>query len=187
MSNGPLPDLLCRWANGTKLRYSLQTGSTAIDCPPKVLSSGLFNPKTDISQGTAQGANSSGMIRKSGNNSPCGYSWEGDLISAISSSSSFSTVSPSSTAYSRSLELELDPNPIPDALKIYLELAQKALKRILKEDADLSSFSSAFQSRSRIRAHGNPSKKENGETRTNYDRTGAQTSSSFPRVFVGRL
>jgi hypothetical protein len=187
MSNGPLPDLLCRWANGTKLRYSLQTGSTAIDCPPKVLPSGLFDPKSDVLQGTTQGGNSGGMMRESSNDSPCGYSWEGDLMSAISSSSSFSVVSPSSTAYSRSLELELDPNPIPDALKIYLELAQKALKRILKEDADLSSYSSAFESRSRIRAHGNPANKENSETRFNCDRKSAQTGSSFPRVFVGQL
>lgn len=187
MSNGPLPDLLCRWANGTKLRYSLQTGSTAIDCPPKVLSSGLYNPKADVSQGITQANSSCGMTRKSKTDSPSGYSWEGDLISAISSSSSFSTMSPSSTAYSRSLELELDPNPIPDALKIYLELAQKALKRILKEDADLSSYSSAFHSRSRIRAHGNLSHKENGETVFNHDRQVAQSSPSFPRVFVGHL
>lgn len=187
MSNGPLPDLLCRWANGTKLRYSLQTGSTAIDCPPKVLSSGLYSPIADVSQGITHVNSSCGMTRKSKTDSPSGYSWEGDLISAISSSSSFSTMSPSSTAYSRSLELELDPNPIPDALKIYLELAQKALKRILKEDADMSSSSSTFHSRSRIRAHGNLSHNENGENVFNYDRKVAQSSPSFPRVFVGHL
>lgn len=186
MSNGPLPDLLCRWANGTKLRYSLQTGGTAIECPPKVLPTGLYTPN-GIPQGTTQVGSSSGMIRKSSSDSPCGYSWEGDLISAISSSSSFSTLSPSSTAYSRSLELELDPNPIPDALKIYLELAQKVLKRILREDADLSSFSSAFQTRSRNRAHGNLFYKETNGTPLNYDRMGSNTSSSFPRVFVGHL
>ena len=33
MSNKPLPDIVCRWADGTKLNYSLFSGKTSIYCP----------------------------------------------------------------------------------------------------------------------------------------------------------
>ena len=77
-----------------------------------------------------------------------GYYWEGDLINDRSSLSSpfssfFSTYSPSSTTCSHSLDF-VDLNPLPIYLKIYLFIAQKAIKRILKEENDFTCFKSKF-------------------------------------------
>ena len=145
MSNGPLPDMRCRWTNGLSLRYSLETGRTSIHCPPSVLPHGLF----DTYKASLPHSPKSSTVTRRTKNKPeklkkTGYHWEGNMINRSPTSSS--SVSCSNT-FSRSSETDTatDANPIPDAFKIYVELAQKALRRCLKEDALMSR---TFQSRS---------------------------------------
>lgn len=148
MSNGPLPDMHCRWANGLSLQYSLETGRTSIHCPPHVLSHGLFDTyKASLSTYSKNSTvtNRTKTIDKSEKLKESGYHWEGNLINSINRSSSSGFSMTCSTASSRSFGTAADLNPIPNALKIYVELAQKALRRCLKEDAAMSR---AFQSRS---------------------------------------
>jgi hypothetical protein len=138
----------CRWANGLSLQYSLETGRTSIHCPPHVLSHGLFDTyKASLSTYSKNSTvtNRTKTIDKSEKLKESGYHWEGNLINSINRSSSSGFSMTCSTASSRSFGTAADLNPIPNALKIYVELAQKALRRCLKEDAAMSR---AFQSRS---------------------------------------
>lgn len=90
-------------------------------------------------------------IRKIGQSKNCGYYWEGDLVGGLSPNPgsphfpSNSPYSPSSTAYSKSISLEiLELNPLPVILKVYLEIAQKAIKRCLQEENDMGKQNSKY-------------------------------------------
>ena len=88
---------------------------------------------------------------KNENENEKGFYWEGDLINERSSLSSpfspfssfSSTYSPSSTTHAHSLE-NIELNPLPISLKIYLIIAQKAIKRILREENEFTCFTSKF-------------------------------------------
>lgn len=182
MSNGPLPDLFCKWTNGTKLWYSLQTGSTSIECSSEVLPSGLFKPPQGSESASRIDAEEGGRRRKD-----YGYCWRGDLMSAASTPSHLrsSLLNSSTDPGSRDIGIDLDPNPIPDALKIYLELAQKCLKLCLEEDANLNSLHTKFQGRSRA------SRSDNSDHSSSFSyanrRDGKCCNPTLPIVFISQL
>ena len=124
------------------------------------------------------------------------YYWEGDLINDRSSLSSpfssfFSSYSPSSTTCSHSLDF-VDLNPLPIFLKIYLIIAQKAIKRILKEEKDFTCFKSKFTKTTRNDVK-NKNKNEilmfprNGHDRNINEINNPNKKSSYPRIFVDHL
>ena len=193
MSNEPLPDMRCRWTNGLSLRYSLETGRTSIHCPPNVLPHGLYDDYKALLPYFSKNigvVSRSELMDKTANLKEAGYHWEGNMINSINHSSTSSSSTFSSNIFSGSLETEAstDPNPIPDAFKIYVELAQKALKRCLKEDAVMSR---AFQSRTTSQhksLHDNSTLC--GAVQLNRKTAGVTPYSSchcLPRVFVDHL
>lgn len=193
MSNGPLPDTRCRWTNGLSLRYSLETGRTSIHCPPNVLPHGLFDDYKALLPSFSKNiavVSRSELMDKTPNLKETGYHWEGNMINSISHSSTSSSSTFSSNAFSRSLETEAspDPNPIPDAFKIYVELAQKALRRCLKEDAAMSR---AFQSRPTSQhksLYDNPTLYGAAQLhRKTAEVTPYSSAHCLPRVFVDHL
>jgi hypothetical protein len=99
-------------------------GITRIECSPNILPQGLYLTPTTLGP------------KKRTNKNDLGYYWEGNF-------SGFSHSNPSLTPHSSfnpnsspsvSHSLSYDPHPIPDSLRIYLHIAQKALKRCLKEE-----------------------------------------------------
>ena len=191
MSNGPLPDMHCRWANGLSLQYSLETGRTSIHCPPYVLPHGLFDTyKASLSAHSKSSTvtNRTKTIDRPEESKETGYHWEGNLINSINRSSLSGPSMTCCTASSRSFDTTADLNPIPNALKIYVELAQKALRRCLKEDvamsrAFLSRPSSQHQSLHDVPVpHGTV---QHG--RKAAEATAFSSAPSLPRVFVEQL
>ena len=165
MSNKPLPDIVCRWADGTKLNYSLFSGKTSIYCP-HVCTDTLFRgesidkwndkkikDKNNYNNRNNNNKDKNNNGKKKDKKNEKGFYWEGNLInqksiffspfssssspnppsSSSSSSSSSSIQSPSSTTYCQSLDF-VDLNPLPIYLKVYIVIAQKAIKKILKEE-----------------------------------------------------
>ena len=191
MSNGPLPDMHCRWANGLSLQYSLETGQTSIHCPPNVLPHGLYDAyKASLSthSKSSTDTNRTKTIDKPEKLKETGYHWEGNLINSINRSSSSSLSMTSSTASSRSFDTTADLNPIPHALKIYVELAQKALRRCLKEDAAMSRASQSRPSTQHKPLHDAPvpyGAVQRG--RKAAEATEFSSAPSLPRVFVEQL
>jgi hypothetical protein len=136
MSNGPLPDLRVKWADGTKLKYSLSTGKTNIESPPEVLSEGLYPDNKSPQKPGIRGSGGSGGGLGSGRKNialrgSCsgkkkkirndyGYHWEGDLFGF-------------SAPYTPGVTLGDDMEYIPNAMKAYLKVAQSAIRRCLKE------------------------------------------------------
>ena len=183
--------MFCKWTNGTKLWYSLQTGKTSIECSSEVLPSGLFKPLPlqDSESESRMSVEVGGKRKKD-----CGYCWRGDLVSAASSSSLRSSLCNFiGDPRSRDLGLDLDPNPIPDALKIYLELAQKCLKLCLEENAKLNR-NTKFQGRSRASQSMRATKNDNGGHSNSLKcncrdarRDGKCCHPTLPIVFIGHL
>ena len=173
MSNKPLPDIVCRWADGTKLNYSLFSGKTSIYCPhvctdtlfrgesidkwndKKIKDKNNYNNRNNNNNNNNNSDKNNNGKKKDKKNEK-GFYWEGNLInqksiffspfssssspnppSSSSSSSSSSIQSPSSTTYCQSLDF-VDLNPLPIYLKVYIVIAQKAIKKILKEENNLN-------------------------------------------------